>query len=516
MPKLIKGQPFLAQVAQGPIDGGRRATAEDMGGGIGAAVQGLGRQIGATAEGLLADQEAADQREALVSQAQIRQKYAKEIEDARISGADLEPIKQRLTDELETVRASRTTQRGIATAEVGNANTMNVFDSQVLQINVERASQEVRTKGAQFLSANGSILQSNPSYLPLAENDVKAFVGTFAHRLPPSQRAAIEQQLVEQLNVSAAAAAARMDPAGTRERLDKGEWTLSPEQRSQLVGMTDTQLRAKRADEDQQRVMAEHKRREASNEARDKYFKGIIQGNVNMREVMMDPDLTPQDREHMFTFQHQWSRRLLGEERRSDPRVVNDLYLKIYSDGPDRIYNDVPIMEELRAGRISVTDAEKLRTGVANQKDDNNRSFSVRLGQRLNVVGASMRTSPIYQAQPELAAGISLELQARAEQRAAALRHDGKDPSALLDPNSKDYFFTNDLIAGVAADVKGQARAVGGIAEPLAVGFRREVDGELWEFLGGEPGKPTSWRKVGKAPVDEGEPRPLASTLEPE
>jgi polyhydroxyalkanoate synthesis regulator phasin len=125
---------------------------------------------------------------------------------------------------------------------------------------------------------------------------------------------------------------------------------------------------------------------------------------------------------------------------------------------PRKVYTGDQVYAAVQRGDINVTDANRLLGDVANQKDANNAKFGARMQQRMSIINSSLRASPEYSAQPELSAAISLEVAARAEQKAAEMRTAGKDPSGLLNPDSPDYFFKPQLIADTAAEVKRQTR----------------------------------------------------------
>lgn len=455
MPKLPT---YAAPKADGVISGGRMASADDF---AAPDASGLAATVRRAGQNYIAATEEDESRKVLVRQAEIRAKYAKRLDEATVSSEDLGKIREELDNELSTVGDGLVTRKGAETAQLHAANTGAIFDNQANQIQVTRATLEARVAGASFLNSTGAIVASNPSYLPQAEKDVDAFMETLS-KVPPAQRAVLAADLKQNLNVAAAMANARIDPEGTKRAVEGGSYTLTPEQRQQVIGRADAEVRAKRTDEAYKRADAEYQERERDEKARDTMFKGIMAGTVRARDVLDNPDLRPATREHLTLFIEQRAKALAGQEKKSNPTAVRDLWMRINApDGtPGKIYNGDAIFEAVQAGTVNTTDANQLNNLVAGQRDANGRSFQQRLSGRMQTIIGSMRADPVYQAHPELAASIQLELVARLEKRSDDIRKAGQSPDSLLEPESKDYFFKPGTLKSVADDVKERQRAL--------------------------------------------------------
>lgn len=453
---------YTAPTRPAPINGGRRASGEDFGA---TDLSGVAKTVASAANAYLADAEESESRKVLVAQAEIRAKYAKRLDDAAINGEDLGKIKEELTSEMSTVSEGLVTRKGADTAALHAANTSAVFDNQANNIAVTRAVTEARVEGAKFLNATGAIIANNPSYLPQAEADADAFVATLT-RIPLEKRNEIAANLKNNMNVAAAMVNARRDPEATKAAVQGGAYNLEPGQRQQVIGEAETAIRARRAEEAYIRADKEYQERERNEEAYDKNFKAIMGGTATRKDIMNDPDLKPNTREHLIVFMEARAKSLASGDRKSDSSVVNDLYLRIIApEGtPGKIYTIDPIFEAVKArmeGKpgINTTDAERLRGIVAGQKDENGRTFGSQLYGRLQVVQGALRSAPQYQAQPELAAQIVTTLASRAEKAAEDARKAGKSPTSILDPDSKDYFFKPGTLKAVEDDVQQQMRA---------------------------------------------------------
>lgn len=461
---------YTAQARPAPISGGRRASAEDLGG---FDASGLARTVGRAANTYITDMEESESRKVLVAQAEIRAKYAKRLDDAAISGEDLGKIREELDNDLSTVSEGLQTRKGADTAALHAANTGAVFDNQASNIAVTRAVTEARTEGAKFLSATGAILTNNPSYLPQAEQDVDAFAATLT-RIPAEKRAEIARNLKNNLNVAAAMVNARNDPEATKQAVMGGAYDLDPQQRQQVVREAETAVRARRAEDAYLRADKEYKERELNETAYDENFKAIMGGTASRKAILEDPRLKPQTREHLVTFMETRAKALAGQERKSDPGVVRDLYLRaIAPEGtPGKIYTIDPIFQAVSAGSVNTTDADRLRGIVAGQKDENGRTFGSQLYGRLQVVQSAIRTDPKYIGQSEFQSNVLVMLGARAERAAEEARKAGKPPTSVLDPESKDYFFKPGTLKAVEEDVQNQMRA----AMPKSVDLRVNPD----------------------------------------
>lgn len=455
MPKLPT---YSANIQAGAASGGRRAGPEDTG--VVDLIPAV-REVQRAGEQFLAGREEDESRKVLVRQAEIRAKYAKRLDEAATTGEDVDRIREELANDLSSASEGLMTRKGVETAQLHSANTGAVFDNQANQIKVTRATVEARVEGAKFLNATGALVSSNPTYLPQAEQDVDAFVATLV-RVPPEKREEISKSLKQNLNVAAAMAQARLDPEGTMRAVKGGAFFMDPTQRQQVVNQAEAEIRSRRVEENYLRAEEERKRRELDDAARDRYFKDIMEGRGSRRSILDDQNLRPQTREHLIMFMEQRAKALTAGEQRSDPATFRDLYLRAIApdNDPRRLYNADPVFAAVQAGRLGTNDAERLRNIIANQKDEGNRSFSQRLGGRMQTVIGAMRSSPIYQAQPELAAAVQIEMMSQIERRAADLRRDNKSPDELLDPGSKDYFFTPNRIRQVEEDVRRQANSM--------------------------------------------------------
>jgi hypothetical protein len=473
------------------ISGGRRASSEDL---FGGAPDSKG--VTQAAMGYIDRLESDESRKALVASSEIRAKYARALDEAALNGDDLGKLKEQMANDLAKVGENFQTKQGTSALQLYTANSELMYDEQANRINVQRAAATARLEGSKFLNSTGAIMQSNPAYLDTAVKDAEAF-GLTLKGIRPEQRAEIVDGLKKELHMSAAIASARINPEQTRKDLDAGKWDLSPDQRNVAINRADTEIRARRAEDAYLRAEDERARREADEVARDKHFKGIMAGAPGIRRhIMDDADLRPATREHLIVFMEHKAKSARGEEKKSDPTVVRDLWLQIHAPetDPKRIYNGDKIFEAVNRGAVNTTDANQLMSLVANQKDENNRSIGSKLSGQMGIVGRALSQDPQFTAQPALVAEIQMDYQARVLDKVKEYREAKKNPNDLFNPSSKDFVGSRDFIQGSIDTAKSRSRGAGTLLE---AGLERETDGVIWKFKGGDPSKQANWEKLG-------------------
>lgn len=443
---------FTAPAPELPYSATRfeRATAQDFGSEIGAGVSNIGRGIAQ----YQADAAADEQRRAIVGASQIRAKYAKALDEATLSGAPLEPIKQAMNDDLAKVGEDFQTKQGQAAIALHTANSNLMFDEQANRIDVQRAGAQARLQGKEFIDSESAQIQSNPLYLDTAVKNAAAFVQTL--RVPPDTKATIQQGIESELNMGAAMASARIDPEATKLKLEGGAWKLSPEQRRTAISQADTRIREIRADATAQRVLAEYEERKADSAAAQGVLGHIFDGTFKQGFISDNADLKPETKENLTRF-YSWFNTEKGNK--PHPAAMMDLWLAIHApdDDPRKVYNADSVFQAAEQGRINSGEAETAAGWVARQRDENYNTFSQKLRAKLMTIRAGMTADPKWAEQGELSSAVQLEVANRAEQTANELRRENKDPSQIFDPHSKFYAFNPQLLSSVASDIRSSA-----------------------------------------------------------
>lgn len=485
MPKLPT---YTAPGFEAPISGGRRATAEDFStavSGAGEAAAGMigaGRAIQDAAKAHLAEIEDREARTALVQSTEIRARYARELDAAVLSGADLDKIKDKMRDDLTKVGADFQTQRGADQLQLYTANSEIMYDEQANRIKVQRASATAKLDAQKFLVESSKLVQANPAYLAVASQNAEAFADTL-RGIPPEKRAEIVDGLRKDLNMAAAVAAARLDPNGTKAKLEAGEWDLTPSQRETAIQRADATLAARRASEAHERSIADHDRKLKDDAAEDRITKAILGGKMGARQterlIMDDPDLQPQTRRTLVSFLEHRAKLAASGENAGSKALMMDMYFKINApdDDPNKIRTIAPVEELARAGKLNLSQADFLVRQVQGQRDVNGRTLNQKLQGELVKLRYRMSSDPLWKHQPELSAAVQSEILAGAEEEIGRRRDKGEPMAPLFDPRSKEYLFAPERIKATADavrsrrddDLRSRSTRVTNDAELLAV-----------------------------------------------
>lgn len=459
MPLLPK-QGYSAAIGDAPIFAGRRATAQDFGApGLGeTGLVEAGHKVTSVAKAELTELEENEARKALVQSTEVRAEYARKLDEAALSGADLGKLKEEMATSLAKVGEQFQTRKGAEQLQLYAANSAIMYDQQANTINVQRARTDARIEAHKFVNGASALIQSNPLYLQEAERNADALASTFT-KVPSNVRAEIADGLRKDLNMAAAISSARINPEATLKALEEGKWDLSPEQRSTAIDKSHAEIRAARAETAYVRAEEARVKQEKNDKARDQVFATVMNGTFSRRAVMDNPDLTPATREHLVMLAEARAKAAAGQERQSDPATKRDLFMAATAPegDPRRVYNADTIFKAVEAGKLNPTDANWLNGIVAQQRDENGRGFGQRLNQRMLVLGRALNDSPEYKNQPDLSIGIQNTLISDVEKKASQMRKEGKSPDGLLDEDSKDYYFKPGVLKDAAAKVKKQA-----------------------------------------------------------
>jgi hypothetical protein len=442
MPRLptFQSQAFPS-VAPAP-----RITAEDFGA---AGFERL-RQFG---EELRSEVEASEARKALVTQVQLRTKAAEALQRAVAEGRPIEEALEPIVREADEV--SFQTRAGAEVWQVYRAQLEETLASQRRAALAERAALEVKTDGEKLLSALATeVMQAPDAYGP-AQKDLDAFLATFAGRMDAQKLDGMRTELTQRLHQAAVQSLIRFNPTQAKERLKRGEWTLSPEQRDSLLLLAERVEKAKEADRRQEEEQREQERRRLSNQVRDSIFVGIARGQVKEEDILTNTDLTTEDREHLVRTLRTFREANTSGDVRSDPVVFNRIIAGILApeDAPGAINDDTAIYQALTSGGLSARDAVYARELFHRVRNELSGSFRSRLTWLRNQVETSLRTNPLFTMDPLLAPRVANEWTRIVLEQAQARRADPKlgRLDDLLDPASKDYVlrpgFLEEIIA---------------------------------------------------------------------
>lgn len=455
MPKLPN---YTAKVESAGAGGGRRAVAADLHVGLD-----VGDGLARAGMALLAQTEEQESRQALVASAEIRAKYAKALDDAALSGAPLEPLREQMAAELSKVGENFQTKQGADVATLDTTRALATFDATVNDINVRRAGAEARAGAERILNSEAAQLALSPSYLPQAVENVRAYVDTFARRLSPETRTALMDEQTKRLNAAAAHAAIRLNPEEGAKALEENKWDVAPERRLELQGYARQQIEYKRIAAERDRALEDRAKHEADMKARDGYIQAVFRGDLSAKlrtGILDDPKLLPQSREHLLLLMKAQAKEAASAERKSDLATVQNYWTEINTG---KLFSPKPIIDSLTAGKLNLRDADYLMRLQRDYRDGTGQGFRNRLAQEIGRQQTSLRADIVLNGTEEgreMSKQIVAEMIAEVEVKAEEMRGrgpKGENPDTLLDPNSKDYFFTKGKVAEIKARVAGKA-----------------------------------------------------------
>jgi len=435
---------YTADLGGVPSAAGRRASPDDFGAGVAEAVGGLARTAAGVADAMLRQQETEDARSMLTGIAQLNAKYSTAQQEAISSGADLEKLRDKYTEELAQLRGNSTTRHGAATFDYQEATALQAFDMRGLQIRAQRAGAKARQDSEQFASALGQQVFNDPSSLPYLDRAINDFAANLPEGTPTWLRDELKQELVWRLNSDAVRGSLHIDAKQTLKDLESGKFSLKPGQLPQEIARARAQIDA---EADQEWVRKQRRReefRQQSEAVTDVYLRQVFDNKMDPKVVNLDEKLTPEHRKALITFNRQWWDSIEGGGRKSNPRVMNDLMLRVYAeDGdPNKVMTNLPILQAVERNELNPRDARWLMTAVAEQRDPNNTSFGQQFGQMARLVQDAFLNDRRYNMTPDgriKAAGIVNAWLADVRRRADERRKTGKPLGALFDPNSADY-----------------------------------------------------------------------------
>jgi hypothetical protein len=170
-------------------------------------------------------------------------------------------------------------------------------------------------------------------------------------------------------------------------------------------------------------------------------------GAPTNREITSDQTLSGEQKQHLVDYMFRRQQELkAAAESKTNPAEVRRLMLQIHAadDDPTKTYNMDPVMESYRNGSISTPEMKFLRTEVEQMRDGTGSNFQktvqsarekayntfVRSFEATLPGGSTVAADAYYRFTMDLNNAID------------AKRRDNKDPSVLLDPDSREYQLT--------------------------------------------------------------------------
>jgi hypothetical protein len=438
MPKLPT---YDAPLGGLPGIGGRRANADDFGGGV---AQAIG-QVGGALKQVNNDIEESESRDALVKSTEIRAKYAKRLDEAATSGSDLAALQEEMNDELSKVGENFATRKGQSSLQMYSANTNLMFDEQSNNIAVTRAGAQAKLAASKFRDSATRLLQMDPSSLASQESLVDDFVSTFG-RIPVENRALIADELKNELNMAAAMRTAQLFPEEIDRRVNAGEWKLTAAQQRSVLTEAEQEITSRRIAAEHNRQAQEREKKERIAETNDALFGQFVQGNLKIETVRESglPAFGDGSQKQWFDMLKQQAEDWSGKPAKTDPALFNTVRQRIDlpPGHPEKINEPSTVLDMYGRG-LALDDAKWLATRITENKSEGGQTEAAAVSEVISNLRGQLDKSnmlSIDQGGGERVQAFTIHLRDKISQ----YKKDGRDPYLLLRPNAPDYI-GNDL-----------------------------------------------------------------------
>ena len=431
-------------------------------------------ELGATAlsagEAMLTSIENEEQRRVITGNVQNRAVYDKRLQDAVISGEDVDKIKEEFDGAQSKLYDDIQTTKGRNAADYYTAESGRLFEAKTGAVKLERAVAEAKLNGSKFLMGMADILRTTPGYLPQAEKDIDNFVATLSG-VRPEDRAHYAFEMRTNANLVAAMAQARLNPDAAQRDINNGTYKIDSKQAEQVINEIERTRSAQRTDSEYKYRIKEREKRELSEAAFGEHLQKIFKGNYSDQAAIADVRFEPQMLEHVQVFAKSWLREQREGMNRSDPRVLKDLWYGIHAPvGDPRRFTDIfPVIKAVRDGQVNTSDGNMLMGLVEQQKDENARPISAKILSNVRMLESSLGRNPKYQTEPGsmALADIMMQYQADIYRKVSEIRNtEGGDVHEIFNPASKHYVGSESFIQGVITSSADRRREIQNAAMP--------------------------------------------------
>lgn len=241
--------------------------------------------------------------------------------------------------------------------------------------------------------------------------------------------------------------------------------------------------RAYDAQSERARIEQKYQQQTQQDSTMDMFYRRIINptpengGQVSEIEVANNPVLSWQQKHNVVEMMGARTRELQSrQEPKTNPVAVRELMVRIHApdNDPGKIYNNEPIYDALSKGRISTAEFAYLNREVTELRSSSTNGFrrdvNTLRGQVARTLSQNVMLQGLEMANPGTIADIGYRFDRDLENRIEALRKENKDPSVLLDPNSREYvlrpgalqkfFPANGLGDGAAKVAQAEAKSL--------------------------------------------------------
>lgn len=289
--------------------------------------------------------------------------------------------------------------------------------------------------------------------LQRAEAAINDPSGIYA-KVPEPQRKELLRKAKEDISYGGAKGLILLGGAGPEtalKNLREGRYgSMDPTKLDDLLGLAKSAIKEQEREKEHAEVLRQKARQEEQMKIMDGFLARITEpgknGNGAMptaKEIYGNPTLTPQQKEHYLNLRDRQIRGP-GDGEGKNPATVRQLQEALVApDGdPKKIYGTQAITEAFTAKKINGTEMQQL---LAFEKGYRGEYMSTLAQAAKSVSSRTMRNmnaSLGYLMQPDQLSAAQNQVEFDLQDAILARKAENKNPRDLLDPNSKDYFFT--------------------------------------------------------------------------
>ena len=493
MPRIKEYSPQTQ--AAGPFQT-RRATGEDIG--FGSSIVKLGEGIGQVGEFVQKRQEQSELSDARASIAKLHadktNKWQESLRTADPADKELSTrFLQEVDDDLSVLGEKYSTPAARNYFENASAGFKSHFGISAVSGQAELAREKTIQDHQQTLSSYSSSLLQDPSGLPLALSDLDGGVDALVTSAGLDRQTAIKLkgQGAPELVKSAVLGWTKLDPAGTKKRLESGEWNshLNAEQTMQLVGEADQEIRGREAERIRQEADYQKRLKVDQMNTENNFLDQIQKGTLDWPKIR-DSNLDPRDKEHFMNLMKSESEK----PTRTDPGTFRKVWDDIHREDGDplKIVDERALDSLVSKGRLSVTDLMTLRGEIQGKRTEEGGIESTLKKGLVDIAKGQLTSSnPLLGIRDPKGDEQFQKYMAYFLTEYKTQRQSGKTPQDLLNPDSKDYLGKQigKFVRSPQEILKGMTEAAQGTPPEKAVPPRGEGESAadyLKRIKGGE------------------------------
>ena len=453
--------PTQETTAFGDQVGGRRANAGDFGM---PGIEGVADKVGAAFSVIQDNADRANVSDVHAKMAQARAEWTVALQE-RAQGMQPGDTTFLPKFDADLQKYLGETEQNIVTSRAGQMAFQKAAADMRAHLFVSAGEYQAKAVGAKAVQDFGTYVDANTrtaitdptqydALLKQTRDAINDPNGLYA-KVPGPQRAALLKKAEEDLTYGAAKGLILMGGEGPElalKRLKDNKYpTIDPQKMDDLIGMANSAIKERKREAEHAESLKAKERQVEQEKIMGDLLARINEpgknGNGKMpspAEIYGNQTLTPAQREHYLNIRDRKIKELSGDGEGKNPRAVRALLEGITApDGaPNKTYSTEPITKAFADGKIN---SNELKQVLDFEKGFRGDAMGT-LAQDAKAVTArtmkNMNASMGYLMQPDALSAAQNQVQFELQDAIIARKAEKKNPRDLLDPNSKDYFFT--------------------------------------------------------------------------